>query len=155
MLGIGATATLAAAADALPGRATEIPLRNVHHVHGRPLRDAFDGLQRCSSGWGVSGARSASTGRCLAWSPPLRIFRRLYAEPTYREVVPAKTGPHRSGAGGVRPGSGGVRRAMQLFLGKPRPEPRACAGNDAGTQYRSGQSIAKPGKCDAALDSAH
>jgi hypothetical protein len=45
MLGIGAYKQRMPRPDeALPGRATEMPLHNVHHVLGSPLRDAFAGF---------------------------------------------------------------------------------------------------------------
>ena len=58
MLGIGAfKQRLPRAEDALPGREAALPLHNQHFVHGRPLRDAFPGLQQVQFGmgcfWGV------------------------------------------------------------------------------------------------------
>ena len=53
MLGIGAyKQRMPRAEDMLPGRSTPLPLHNVHFVNGRPLQDAFDGLQQVEFGLG-------------------------------------------------------------------------------------------------------
>ena len=58
MLGIGAfKQRMPRAEDALPGRDAALPLHNQHFVNGRPMRDAFPGLQQVQFGmgcfWGV------------------------------------------------------------------------------------------------------
>src|SRR5690606_13327666 len=53
MLGVGSwKQRMPTAEQALPGRAAPLPLYNVHHVHGRPLRGDFEGLERVAFGMG-------------------------------------------------------------------------------------------------------
>ena len=53
LLGIGAhKQRMPSPQRALPGRSEEMPLANRHHVHGRPLRDAFAGFSRVQFGMG-------------------------------------------------------------------------------------------------------
>ena len=53
MLGIGAyKQRMPRTEDMLPGRSAPLPLHNVHFVNGRPLRDAFEGLQQVEFGLG-------------------------------------------------------------------------------------------------------
>ena len=79
--------------DALPGRAAEMPLRNRHHVHGRPLRDVFEGLAHVQFGmgcfwgaerkfWSLSGVVTTAAGYAGGYTP----------NATYGEVCSGRTG---------------------------------------------------------------
>ena len=53
MLGIGAhKQRMVDPAKALPGRDTPMPVRGVHHVHGRPIQGDFAGLETVQFGMG-------------------------------------------------------------------------------------------------------
>ena len=53
MLGIGGwKQRMVDPSRALPGRETPMPVRNAHHVHGRPIAGEFTGLQSVQFGMG-------------------------------------------------------------------------------------------------------
>ena len=53
MIGIGAyKQRMVEPARALPGRDTPMPVRNAHHVHGRPIQGDFAGLETVQFGMG-------------------------------------------------------------------------------------------------------
>ncbi|HRP72740.1 MAG TPA: peptide-methionine (S)-S-oxide reductase, partial [Luteimonas sp.] len=89
MIGIGAfKQRLPGPGEALPGRATEMPLHdNRHHVLGTPLRGDFEGLARVQFGmgcfwgaerkfWSLPGVATTAAGYAGGLTP----------NPDYREV---------------------------------------------------------------------
>jgi peptide-methionine (S)-S-oxide reductase len=155
MLGIGAyKQRLPLPQDALPGRETETPLRNVHHVHGRPLRGAFDGLQRvqfamgCFWGaerkfWSVPGVVTTAVGYSGGYTP----------NPTYREVCSGETGHAEAVLVVYDPALVTFDALLQSFWESHDPTQGMRQGNDAGTQYRSAIYCDTQAQYDAALAS--
>lgn len=128
---------------ALPGRAAEMPLRNAHHVHGRPLRDAFPGLSRvqfamgCFWGaerafWSLPGVFTTAAGYAGGYTP----------NPTYSEVCSGETG-HTEAVLVVydERESDSAELAfdalLKVFWERHDPTQGMRQGNDFGTQYRS------------------
>ena len=149
MLGIGAyKQRLPRPEDALPGRETGMPLRdNRHHVHGRPLRDAFPGLAKVQFGmgcfwgaerkfWSLPGVFTTAVGYSGGHTP----------NPTYREVCSGQTGhaevvlvvyaPQEVPLGDD-PAAVSFESLLQTFWESHDPTQGMRQGNDAGTQYRS------------------
>ncbi len=166
MFGIGANKQrLPRPENALPGREAEMPLGdNVHHVHGRPLRDAFTGLSKVQFGmgcfwgaerkfWSVPGVVTTAVGYSGGYTP----------HPTYREVCSGETGhteavlvvyapmevplgaaPNQASLVDVaKVAPSGVDSVvsfdalLQMFWESHDPTQGMRQGNDAGSQYRS------------------
>ncbi|MFD0739943.1 peptide-methionine (S)-S-oxide reductase MsrA [Lysobacter koreensis] len=140
MLGIGAhKQRLPRPEDALPGRATEMPLRsNAHHVHGRPLRDAFAGLARVQFGmgcfwgaerkfWSLPGVVTTAVGYAGGYTP----------NPTYREVCSGETGHTEAVLVVFDPSLVSFEALLKVFWESHDPTQGMRQGNDAGSQYRS------------------
>ncbi len=139
MLGIGADKQRMPAPErALPGRATPMPLRNVHHVHGRPLRDAFPGLARVQFGmgcfwgaerkfWSLPGVFTTAVGYAGGYTP----------NPTYREVCSGETGHTEAVLVVHDPAIVSFETLLRTFWENHDPTQGMRQGNDVGTQYRS------------------
>ena len=155
MLGIGAyKQRLPQPQDALPGRAAEMPLRNVHHVHGRPLRAGFEGLQRvqfamgCFWGaerkfWSLRGVETTAVGYAGGYTP----------NPGYREVCSGMTGHAEVVLVVYDPGVIGFDALLQVFWESHDPTQGMRQGNDTGTQYRSAIYCDTQAQYDAAIAS--
>ncbi len=139
LLGIGAhKQRLPTAERALPGRANEMPLRNLHHINGRPLRDEFAGLARVQFGmgcfwgaerklWSLPGVFSTAVGYAGGFTP----------NANYREVCSGETG-HTEAVLVVYDASKITFDALlKTFWESHNPTQGMRQGNDAGTQYRS------------------
>ena len=139
MLGIGAfKQRMPRPEDALPGRATEMPLRNVHHVHGRPLRDAFAGLARVQFGmgcfwgaerkfWSLPGVVTTAAGYAGGHTP----------NATYGEVCSGQTGHAEVVLVVYDPAAISFDTLLKTFWESHDPTQGMRQGNDVGTQYRS------------------
>ncbi len=139
MLGIGAwKQRLPRAQDALPGRATPMPLHNVHAVLGGPLDDAFDGLERVQFGmgcfwgaermfWSMPGVVTTAVGYSGGVTP----------NPTYREVCSGQTGHTEAVLVVFDPAVIAFETLLQAFWEGHDPTQGMRQGNDVGTQYRS------------------
>lgn len=139
LLGIGAhKQRLPLPERALPGRDTETPLRNAHHVHGRPLRDAFDGLSRIQFGmgcfwgaerkfWSLPGVFSTAVGYSGGFTP----------NATYREVCSGETGHAETVLVVYDPAVVSLETLLKMFWESHDPTQGMRQGNDSGTQYRS------------------
>ena len=139
LLGIGAwKQRMPSPERALPGRDTPMPLRNVHHVHGRPLRDAFEGLSRVQFGmgcfwgaerkfWSLPGVFTTAVGYAGGYTP----------NPTYREVCSGETGHTEAVLVVYDPAEATFDALLKIFWEHHDPTQGMRQGNDVGTQYRS------------------
>ena len=139
LLGVGAyKQRLPAPERALPGRAEAMPLRNVHHVHGRPLRGEFPGLARVQFGmgcfwgaerkfWSIPGVFTTAVGYAGGYTP----------NANYREVCSGETGHAEVVLVVHDPAEASFERLLQVFWESHDPTQGMRQGNDTGTQYRS------------------
>ena len=139
MLGIGAyKQRLPEPGRALPGRAAEMPLRNVHAVNGRPLRGDFSGLARvhfamgCFWGaerkfWSLPGVQTTAVGYAGGETP----------NPTYREACSGETGHAEAVLVVYDEARLPFDVLLRTFWEGHDPTQGMRQGNDAGTQYRS------------------
>lgn len=155
MFGIGAHKQRMVERDrALPGRAAALPLHNAHHVHGRPLRDAFEGLARVQLGmgcfwgaerkfWSIRGVRTTAVGYAGGYTP----------NATYREVCSGETGHAEVVLVVYDPAQVAFDPLLKVFWESHDPTQGMRQGNDAGTQYRSAIYCDTQAQYDAALAS--
>ena len=139
LLGIGAwKQRLPSPERALPGRDAPMSLRNVHHVHGRPLRDAFEGLSSVQFGmgcfwgaerkfWALPGVFTTAVGYAGGYTP----------NPTYREVCSGETGHTEAVRVVYDPAVVSFEALLKVFWENHDPTQGMRQGNDVGTQYRS------------------
>lgn len=138
-LGIGAfKQRLPREGEALPGRDTEMPLRNVHFVNGRPLRDDFSALQVIDVGmgcfwgaerkfWQLPGVYVTAVGYQGGSTP----------NPTYEEVCSGMTGHTEVVRVVFDPAQVSLDDVLRTFWENHDPTQGMRQGNDTGTQYRS------------------
>ncbi len=139
LLGIGAhKQRMPSPERALPGRAEALPLRNVHHVHGRPLRGVFPGLARVQFGmgcfwgaerkfWSLPGVFTTAVGYAGGYTP----------NANYREVCSGETGHAEVVLVVHDPAVIGFESLLKVFWESHDPTQGMRQGNDTGTQYRS------------------
>jgi len=154
-LGIGAhKQRMPRAGDALPGRESAMPLRNAHHVHGRPLRDDFVGMQRVQFGmgcfwgaerkfWSLPGVVTTAVGYAGGYTP----------NANYREVCSGQTGHTEAVLVVYDPALVSFDQLLQAFWESHDPTQGMRQGNDAGTQYRSAIYCDTQAQYDAAIAS--
>ncbi len=139
MLGVGSwKQRMPTAEQALPGRAAPLPLYNVHHVHGRPLRGDFEGLERVAFGmgcfwgaerlfWALPGVETTAVGYAGGLTP----------NPTYREACSGETGHAEVVLVVHDPAVVSFAQLLARFWEGHDPTQGMRQGNDIGTQYRS------------------
>jgi len=139
MIGIGAfKQRMVDPARALPGRATPMPVRGPHHVHGRPIAGEFPGLQTVQFGmgcfwgaerkfWMLPGVFTTAVGYAGGYTP----------NPTYREVCSGETGHAEVVLVVYAPAQVAFEALLKTFWESHDPTQGMRQGNDAGTQYRS------------------
>jgi peptide-methionine (S)-S-oxide reductase len=142
------------AEDALPGRAAGRPLHNRHHVHGRPLRDDFAGMQRVQFGmgcfwgaerkfWSIPGVVTTAAGYAGGYTP----------NADYREVCSGQTGHAEVVLVVFDPALVSFGQLLATFWESHDPTQGMRQGNDAGTQYRSAIHCDTQAQYDAAIAS--
>jgi peptide-methionine (S)-S-oxide reductase len=126
--------------DALPGRATEMPVPAEHFVSGHPLAAPFpDGLEQAMFGlgcfwgaervfWQADGVYTTAVGYAAGITP----------NPSYQEVCSGRTGHNEAVLVVFDPAVIPYEQLVKLFWESHDPTQGMRQGNDAGTQYRSG-----------------
>lgn len=155
MIGIGAyKQRMVDPTQALPGRATPMPVRGAHHVHGRPIVGAFEGLQDVRFGmgcfwgaerkfWSMPGVFTTAVGYAGGYTP----------NPTYREVCSGETGHAEVVLVVYDPAQASFDALLKTFWESHDPTQGMRQGNDAGTQYRSVIHCTTQAQFDAAVAS--
>ena len=155
MLGIGAfKQRLPRAEDALPGREAALPLHNQHFVHGRPLRDAFPGLQQVQFGmgcfWGVERKFWSLPG---VFTTAVGYAGGSTSNATYDEVCSGQTGHTEAVLAVWDPAQTSFESLLQVFWENHDPTQGMRQGNDRGTQYRSAIYCSTQAQYDLAIHS--
>jgi peptide-methionine (S)-S-oxide reductase len=155
LLGLGAyKQRMPRAGEALPGRATAMPVHNVHHVHGRPIQGDFAGYEQVQFGlgcfwgaerlfWQVPGVHTTAVGYAGGETP----------NPTYREVCSGMTGHTEAVLVVYDPAQVGFDALLKAFWEGHDPTQGMRQGNDTGTQYRSAIYCTTQAQYDAATAS--
>ena len=145
------------AADALPGRATAMPVPETHFVNGNRLVPPFpDGLETAMFGlgcfwgaerlfWKITGVYSTQVGYAAGPTP----------NPTYKEVCSGQTGHNEVVRVQFDPKKVSYDALLKAFWEGHDPTQGMRQGNDVGTQYRSGIYVTSPAQRKAAEASKH
>lgn len=127
------------AEEALPGRATPLPIVNRHFVSGHPLQPPFpEGMEQILLGlgcfwgaerlfWQLPGVYTTAVGYSGGYTP----------NPTYEEVCSGRTGHSEVVLVVFDPAAISLSRVLQTFWESHDPTQGMRQGNDVGTQYRS------------------
>jgi peptide-methionine (S)-S-oxide reductase len=136
----GKPKTIPSKAEALPGRADQMPVPDAHFVNQHRLTPPFpDGLQRALFGmgcfwgaekkfWSVPGVYSTAVGYAGGHTP----------NATYREVCTGMTGHNEVVLVVFDPKIVAYDDLLKVFWENHDPTQGMRQGNDVGTQYRSG-----------------
>lgn len=139
-LGKGKKSEMPAPNDALPGRATAIPVPDKHYVNGNRLAPPFPaGMEIALFGmgcfwgaerkfWQLEGVYSTSVGYAAGYTP----------NPTYQEVCSGLTGHNEVVQVVFDPKVVSYEQILKTFWENHNPTQGMRQGNDVGTQYRSG-----------------
>ena len=155
MLGIGGwKQRMVDPARALPGRATPMPVRNAHHVHGRPIQGGFEGLRQVQFGmgcfwgaerkfWSIPGVSTTAVGYAGGYTP----------NADYREVCSGETGHAEVVLVVYDEAQVAFDALLKTFWESHDPTHGMRQGNDVGTQYRSAIHCTTQAQFDAAIAS--
>ena len=147
--------TLPTPAEALPGRAEEMPVPDRHFVLDAPLREPFpEGIALALFGlgcfwgaerkfWQAPGVYSTAVGYAAGHTP----------NPTYKEVCSGRTGHNEVVRVAYDPARIRYADLLRLFWENHDPTQGMRQGNDVGTQYRSGIYTYTPEQAEAATQS--
>jgi len=135
----GREPTLPDATDALPGRATAMPVAAAHHVNGHPLTPPFpDGFEQAVFGlgcfWGAERVFWETPG---VWTTAVGYAGGFTPNPTYEEVCSGRTGHTEAVLVVFDPSVVSYEQLLRVFWEAHDPTQGMRQGNDVGTQYRS------------------
>lgn len=131
--------TLPSASEALPGRATEMPIAPEHFVNGAPLKGPYpEGAQTIYFGlgcfwgaerlfWEMDGVLVTAVGYQGGHTP----------NPTYEETCSGQTGHTEAVKVVYDPDAVSLETLLRTFWEEHDPTQGMRQGNDMGTQYRS------------------
>lgn len=127
-------------AEALPGRATPMPLAEPHFLTQRDLRAPVpDGMEQAMFGmgcfWGVERKFWSLPG---VWLSMVGYAAGLTPNPTYQEVCTGQTGHNEVVRLIFDPAQISYADLLRVFWENHNPTQGMRQGNDQGTQYRSG-----------------
>jgi peptide-methionine (S)-S-oxide reductase len=126
-------------AEALPGRAQQMPVAATHFVLGTQMQPETDGLEVAMFGlgcfwgaerkfWEASGVCSTAVGYAAGHTP----------NPSYEEVCSGLTGHNEVVRVVFDPAKTSYSEILRIFWEDHDPTQGMRQGNDNGTQYRSG-----------------
>ncbi len=132
--------TMPTAEQALPGRATPMPVPEKHFVNGNPLKPPFPaGMETAMFGlgcfwgaerkfWQTPGVYTTAVGYAAGHTP----------NPNYQEVCMGMTGHNEVVFVVYDPQTVSYSELLKVFWESHNPTQGMQQGNDVGTQYRSG-----------------
>jgi len=126
--------------EALPGRATKMPVPERHTVTGNRLAPPFPvGLEQAMFGMGCFwGAEKKLWQAPGVWSTAVGYAAGLTPNPTYEEVCSGRTGHNEVVLVVWDPAKTTYEALLKVFWENHDPTQGMRQGNDVGTQYRSG-----------------
>ncbi|MEM6400114.1 MAG: peptide-methionine (S)-S-oxide reductase MsrA [Cyanobacteria bacterium P01_D01_bin.116] len=140
LFGLGKKLTVPTPEEALPGRASEMPVPEKHYVNGNPLKPPFpEGVEKAVFGmgcfwgaerkfWQLDGVYTTAVGYAAGSTP----------NPTYKEVCSGMTGHNEVVLVVYDPKKVSYEQLLKTFWESHNPTQGMRQGNDTGTQYRSG-----------------
>ncbi|HVV86774.1 MAG TPA: peptide-methionine (S)-S-oxide reductase MsrA [Kofleriaceae bacterium] len=131
-------------AEALPGRATAMPVAPRHTVTGHPLAPPYPaGLEVAMFGLGCFwGAERKFWQVPGVWTTAVGYAGGLTPNPTYEEVCSGRTGHNEVVRVVFDPAKVSYEELLRVFWENHDPTQGMQQGNDVGTQYRSGIYVA-------------
>jgi len=131
--------TLPTADEALPGRASPMPVPERHYVNGNPLKPPYPaGLEVVDVGLGCFwGAERKFWQVPGVWVTAVGYQGGVTPNPTYEEVCSGRTGHTEVVRVVYDPAKVRFEDLMKVFWESHDPTQGMRQGNDVGTQYRS------------------
>jgi peptide-methionine (S)-S-oxide reductase len=136
----GKKLNLPSAEEALPGRATPMPVPERHFVNGNPLKPPYPaGMETAMFGLGCFwGAERKFWQQEGVYVTAVGYAAGITPNPTYHEVCTGMTGHNEVVHVVYDPAVIPYEQLLKVFWESHDPTQGMRQGNDAGTQYRSG-----------------
>lgn len=140
LFGFGKKSSLPTPEEALPGRATQMPVPAKHFVNGNPLKPPFPaGMQMAMFGLGCFwGAERVFWKQNGVFTTAVGYAAGVTPNPTYQEVCSGMTGHNEVVFVVFDPSVISYEQLLKVFWESHNPTQGMRQGNDRGTQYRSG-----------------